>query len=437
MADFDSSLPVRTETAGDIVAKLVDTGGVNELAIDANGYLTSLLSDGTNTLSLVVANSAFGATPTLMPIAGKYEATPTTYTDGDAVPLLTDANGRLQVDIISGGGTNTQDTDDDSIAAGQTLDTGIALGYGYDGAAWERLTTDGSGSLDVNVTLALPAGANSIGTVGLDAGSNLVGKVTLNDGTSDLTWATIDSAYGATPTAIRMAGKYEATPTTYADGDATSLLTDANGRLQVDVVSGGGTNTQETDDDSIAGGSTQDSTVSLAYGYDGANWERLQTDGSGSLDVNVTLALPTGSNTIGKVNITDGVEDLAINTDGSINVNIVNATVGGEIHDYDTTAAVAAGASDTHTYTVSGGTTLLLKRVQASGSGKMKVEVKTGPTGTTVSQAVAFSSTANPNIDIIFDQPIEVAATNLVEVIRTNRDKQAKDVYSYVNGQEV
>lgn len=59
------------------------------------------IGDGTNSLDLVVVNSAFGATPTVMPLAGKYEATPTTYDDGDAVPLLTDAEGRLQVDVIT------------------------------------------------------------------------------------------------------------------------------------------------------------------------------------------------------------------------------------------------------------------------------------------------------------------------------------------------
>ena len=45
----------------------------------------------------VVANSAFGGTKALLPIGGKYEATPTTYGDGDATPLLMDYNGRLQV----------------------------------------------------------------------------------------------------------------------------------------------------------------------------------------------------------------------------------------------------------------------------------------------------------------------------------------------------
>jgi len=55
------------------------------------------LGDGTNLADFVVINSAYGATPTVFPIGGKFEATPTTYDDGDAVPFLTDENGRLEV----------------------------------------------------------------------------------------------------------------------------------------------------------------------------------------------------------------------------------------------------------------------------------------------------------------------------------------------------
>ncbi len=57
--------------------------------------------------------------------------------------------------------------DDDSIAFAQTSLRSINLLYGSDGAAWERITTDGAGSMDVNVTLALPTGANTIGAVTL------------------------------------------------------------------------------------------------------------------------------------------------------------------------------------------------------------------------------------------------------------------------------
>ena len=50
MADYDSSLPVRTETAGDVVVKIVDAAGTNQWEIDANNIGQVNLNDGTNAL---------------------------------------------------------------------------------------------------------------------------------------------------------------------------------------------------------------------------------------------------------------------------------------------------------------------------------------------------------------------------------------------------
>jgi hypothetical protein len=69
MADYDSSLPVRTENPADVAATIVDSTGANNWAIDgnnigqvnlndgtnalvigANGEITSIVSDGTNTI---------------------------------------------------------------------------------------------------------------------------------------------------------------------------------------------------------------------------------------------------------------------------------------------------------------------------------------------------------------------------------------------------
>lgn len=58
---------------------------------------TVQIGDGVNLADFVVINSPYGATPTAFPIAGKFESTPTVYADGDAVPFLTDENGRLEV----------------------------------------------------------------------------------------------------------------------------------------------------------------------------------------------------------------------------------------------------------------------------------------------------------------------------------------------------
>ena len=78
MAVYKSSLPVRHESIGDLTITLAG-------------------SDNTTIADVLTVDSAFGAAPNGMAFLGKYEATPSTYDDGDAVPLLTDASGRLQV----------------------------------------------------------------------------------------------------------------------------------------------------------------------------------------------------------------------------------------------------------------------------------------------------------------------------------------------------
>jgi len=73
---------------------------------------------------------------------------------------LVGADQALDVNVVQTTSAVTTDIDDDSIAAGQTSQVVLPLLYGYDatGGSWERLQTDGSGSLDVNVTGGAIAG---------------------------------------------------------------------------------------------------------------------------------------------------------------------------------------------------------------------------------------------------------------------------------------
>jgi hypothetical protein len=52
MADYDSSLPIRTEANADVVASISDSTGANQWVIDTNGIGMVNLSDGTNTLAI-------------------------------------------------------------------------------------------------------------------------------------------------------------------------------------------------------------------------------------------------------------------------------------------------------------------------------------------------------------------------------------------------
>ncbi|MEM4214615.1 MAG: hypothetical protein QXZ28_05470, partial [Candidatus Methanomethylicaceae archaeon] len=52
MADTLTPIPIKTKVAGDAVVKIVDTGGVNQLAVDSGGRITAKISDGTDTLAV-------------------------------------------------------------------------------------------------------------------------------------------------------------------------------------------------------------------------------------------------------------------------------------------------------------------------------------------------------------------------------------------------
>lgn len=61
MADYDSSLPIRTEANADVVASISDSTGANQWVIDVNGIGQVNLNDGTNAL-VIDANGAIAVT---------------------------------------------------------------------------------------------------------------------------------------------------------------------------------------------------------------------------------------------------------------------------------------------------------------------------------------------------------------------------------------
>jgi hypothetical protein len=111
---------------------------------------------------------------------------------------------------------------------------------------------------------------------------------------------------------------------------------------------------------------------------------------------------------------------------------VVNETAGVEVCNYDDALAVAAEGTSTHTYTP--GAECAVYTLLAAGSGKMKIEVKSGPTGSTTTKMVAFNSTANPLIQINLKPALMLGASDILEIVKKNEDKQAQDLYSTVLG---
>lgn len=158
------------------------------------------------------------------------------------------------------------------------------------------------------------------------------------------------------------------------------------------------------------------------------NTQILAVDANGKIGISSIVGITAK----GQAAMADSFPVVIANNQSVLNVNVVGSTAAEPIHDFDEADAVGAGDPDTHTYTATGD--FKLHRVFASASGKMKVEVKTGATGSTVLQAVGFNSTSNPNVDMVFENELPVDSGDLVEVIRTNRDKESMNVYSYING---
>lgn len=293
-------------------------------------------------------------------------------------------------------------TNDRGLVAGQAIFVKITDGT-------DTLLIDGSGNVGVTGTVTIQDGGGSITVDGTVAVSSVGGTVTVSASDLDIrdlshTTDSVKIGDGTDFLAIDGSGYI----TSNINGSVT--IVDGGGSITVDgTVSISGTVTVSATNLDIRDlTSASDSVEVLQSTHD---------------DLNANANLQVGNTDVGPAN--------------PVPVTFASAVVTGEVQNYDTASSVASDASDTHTYTVTALKTLLLKQVIASASSEMKIEIKVGPTGSTVTKAVVFTSATNLIANIQFEQPIEVAAGDDVEVVRTNRDNQAMDVYSTIIGIEV
>ena len=127
-----------------------------------------------------------------------------------------------------------------------------------------------------------------------------------------------------------------------------------------------------------------------------------------------------------------GGDELAINTDGSINVVVSNDVSGTEICNPGLSASVGTNTTVNHDYTVTAAKVFSGEQVIASGSGKIKVEVFVNA----VSKIVAFNSTANPTVIIPLLRLVKATSGQVVRIAVTNKDNQQQDLYSTLMGEE-
>lgn len=144
----------------------------------------------------------------------------------------------------------------------------------------------------------------------------------------------------------------------------------------------------------------------------------------------VTVSAINGKlNSLGQKTMANSVPVVIASDQSPLNVTL--DSVSDEDPKYNTVAAVAAGASSTHTFTP--GSTVLLDQIDASASGQMKVEIQWGTTGAEATKAVLFTSKGNLNGVFTIKNGVTITTAMSVKVIRTNLDNQAMDVYSTIS----
>jgi hypothetical protein len=117
--------------------------------------------DSSARLDILTQDSAFGTTATGLGVFGKYQATPTTYTDGDAAPILLDANGRIVLSSdIEIGAVELKDGTSDARAVISGTD-GVLVNHGTNNDVTVTVPTTLSGG---EKTVSTSGTAEALGT---------------------------------------------------------------------------------------------------------------------------------------------------------------------------------------------------------------------------------------------------------------------------------
>lgn len=402
MSDILSGLPTRTQLPGqanydDMVMKLADGTTSSQLAkVDTHGSQYSAIVDAAGNIVTTEVNGALRAldvmTQTSGPVApgtaaafsdligGQYSLVLPTLTDGQQSAIQVDSRGRLLTTV-----TFTNDTNYGVVGA-NTLRTAAQIG-------------NATGAADFN------AGATGAQTLRTQA----------NQGAS---------ATAANGWFIKL-----------TDGTNTASIT-AAGEVKVDITQPipAGTNIIGS-----VGVTNLPTTVDTNYGTVGASTIRTAAQIGNATGVANFNNGATGAQTL-RVAANLAVAGADVSSTNPVPVSFSSAPLGTPVNNYNTVAAVAASATSNHIYTITSLKTFQGKKIWASASGLMKIEVRVSPDGSTYSTLwVGFNSTANPNITIDMDEMVflESGTGSTIEIIRTNLDKKSMDVYSTISGTEV
>lgn len=404
MSDYNSSLPVRTEAAGDVIVKVADaTIPSQQLEVDSSGRVTVKIQDS--------SGDTLESTSGALHVTTAGQSIEVTATDLD-IRDLDQAQDSVEVFQATHDNLNLN-------ANLQVGDADVANGNPVP-------VSDAGGSLTVDAT--------DLDIRDLDAGQD---NVAISDGTDTLE-VNADGSLNAVVTATDLDIRDLVFATDKVDVSGSEVSLDAATLAALESITvqnpsgAGAVNIQDggnsiTVDGAVTVSATDLDIRDLAFATD-----KVDVSGS-SVDVTATdLDIRDLTHVSDSVKVGDGTDFLAVNTDGSINV-VMQEDSGLEVVNYNTAASLASSSSSNHDWTSAAASKLY--QVLASASGKLKVEVQIETAAASNifnTIAVGFNSTANPNINIALSKYAAVPNGARVRVIRTNLDNQAQDVYSTI-----
>lgn len=411
MSDINSELPIRSQLPGqvnydDIIVKIGD--GTNPttqfLNIDSSGRIVSKTADGTGNLITSITSGGFQALST------------TDQADGPVAPgahaaysmlvgaQYTSATGLSATPLTAGQQAAVQaDSFGRLLVTASNFPTTLDTNYGVVGANTLR-----SAAQVGNATGAADFNYGTVGAQTLRTAAQL-GNAT----------GSVDYNFGAASAQTLR---------------AASLIGNATGAADFNYGAIGAQTLR-------AAAQLGNATGAVDYSFGAASAQTLRAaaligNAAGAADFN------NGATSAQTLRVAANLAIGGANVSGSnpVPVTITSALVGTSVNNYNTVAAVAANASSNHIYTITAAKIFNGKKIWASASGALKIEVRVSPDGTTYSTLwVGFNSAADPNISIDLDELVflENGAGSTIEVIRTNVDKKPMDVYSTISGTEV
>ncbi len=412
MSDINSGLPFRTQIPGqtnydDVVTKLADGVTASQLAsVDTFGSVKSRIADATGAVVTSQNNGTQRALDVGINVAGV-----------QIDPRITRALTAADVVTVQQGTSPwiTKDQSDGPVTPGTAAAFSQLMGGQYN-STFPTLTTGQQSAIQLDssgrqLVAAVLTQDQNYGTVGANT-LRVAAQIGNATGAADFNFGSVSAQ------TLRVA----------------SQIGNATGSVDYNF---GAASAQTLRSAALIGNAT--GLVDFNYGVVSAQTIRVASQMGNATGVASFGNGVTGTQTL-RVAANLAVAGTDVSATNPVPVTFSAAPLGSPVNNFNTVSAVAAAATSNHDYTITTAKTFQGKKIWASASGLLKIEVQASPDGVTFSTIwVGFNSTSEPNIPIDMDQMVflDSGTGSKIRIIRTNMDKKAMDVYSTISGVEV